>query len=159
MSEHSVNYREYHIADLDQVILMQAADLVESVPTLDHKAALVMAMQHASRCPPSTVIHLAELAGKAIGFARGEIADKVPFTRMEAITRAGYLDQLYVQPAWRSRGVAKKLFNNLCGALWAAGAQSIWGLPRHLGLHRLYARCGAVQLDAMQVTRAAFKAL
>jgi GNAT superfamily N-acetyltransferase len=54
-------------------------------------------------------IFLAMLEGEAIGLSRGDILTQDPIFRLREDQRCGYIDQMFVRPAYRDRGVGAKL--------------------------------------------------
>jgi len=54
-------------------------------------------------------IFLAEVDGEAVGLSRGDILTADPIFRLRDDHRCGYVDQMYVCPAFRQSGLGAKL--------------------------------------------------
>jgi ribosomal-protein-alanine N-acetyltransferase len=68
---------------------------------------------------PNAVSVVAEADGAMVGFAIAEVGDELP---TDLGSRA-YLMTLDVDPAWRRRGVAQALMEDLEGRVWELGAR------------------------------------
>lgn len=62
---------------------------------------------------PHVRIFLAEVGGRAIGLGRVDILFADPIFRLREDTRCGYIDQMYVRPGHRDRGIGRALLK-LC---------------------------------------------
>lgn len=60
---------------------------------------------------PLVRIFLAENGDEAVGLSRGDVLVADPIFRLRDDHRCGYVDQMYVRPAHRHRGVGKLLLN------------------------------------------------
>lgn len=89
----------------------------------------------------SVVVFLAEQDGEAIGLSRGDILHDDPTFRLREDPRCGYVDQMFVAPAVRDRGVGQVLLSMVEQWFRQHGIE-------HVLLHaapkaaRLYARFG-----------------
>lgn len=90
---------------------------------------------------PTIRIFLAENNTESVGLSRADILTQDPIFRLRGDNRCGYVDQMYVLPSYRSRGLGERLLR--CCEDWFR-EQGI----RHSLLHaapkavRFYARSG-----------------
>ncbi len=63
----------------------------------------------AALAAPEVEIFLAEVGTGAIGLCRGDVLRHDPIFRLRPDCRCGYVDQMFVQPAYRHQGVGAQL--------------------------------------------------
>jgi len=97
-------------------------------------------------------IFLAEQKGEALGLSRADILINDPIFRLRADVRCGYVDQMYVRPSYRGKGIGRELLK-LCEE---------WFREHGLGHCLLHAAPKAVRFYAekgYQANRQMFKRL
>lgn len=90
---------------------------------------------------PHIRIFVAELNGEGVGLSRGDILVQDPIFRLREDNRCGYVDQMYVRPAWRDAGVGAELLA-MCEAWFRQQGIAhclLHAAPRAI---RFYARVG-----------------
>lgn len=58
---------------------------------------------------PAVRIFLAEVDGQVAGLGRADVLGADPLFRLQAETRGGYIDQMFVRPDYRRRGIGRQL--------------------------------------------------
>ena len=90
---------------------------------------------------PAVRIFLAEVDGEAVGLSRGDVLSGDPIFRLRDDHRCGYVDQMFVRPAYRQQGVGAQLLEMCEGWFRAQGIGHclLHAAPRAV---RFYARIG-----------------
>jgi GNAT superfamily N-acetyltransferase len=82
-------------------------DMAERVkPLLDEDIRIALASR-------AVRVFLAEVDGQPVGLSRGDVLTTDPIFRLRDDHRCGYIDQMFVQAAYRDRGVGAQLLR-LC---------------------------------------------
>jgi GNAT superfamily N-acetyltransferase len=138
-----VTYRQAAAADRAAVVRLLGELVDELGPPevaarvgeqLDGDIALALAA-------PLVRIFLAEAGGQAVGLSRGDVLSQDPIFRLREDHRCGYIDQMFVQPAYRQLGVGAQLLD-LCEAWFreqGIGHCLLHSAPKAV---RFYARIG-----------------
>lgn len=61
---------------------------------------------------PEVCIFVAEISGQTIGLARADILRHDPIFRLRPDHRCGYVDQMFVRPVFRGRGLGAQLLSS-----------------------------------------------
>ena len=101
---------------------------------------------------PHVRIFLAEVDGRVIGLGRADVLTTDPIFRLRDDHRCGYVDQMYVRPGYRDRGIGSRLLS-LC---------ENWFRQQGIGHSLLHAAPKAVHFygrEGYQANREMFKRL
>jgi len=139
-------YRQAVAHDHALVVAM-LAELVDELGTTDNPAQLKIQLHEdirAALASPRVRIFLAEVDGVPIGLGRADVLINDPIFRLRGDHRCGYIDQMFVQKAFRQRGIGAELMRR-CEAWFreqGIGHSLLHAAPRAL---EFYARSGYVQ--------------
>jgi len=138
-----VHYRVATAPDHDAVVTLLAELLVELGPpeAAVRVRPLLDVDLRAALAAPTVRVFLAEDAGTPVGLSRADVLSSDPIFRLRDDHRCGYVDQMYVRPTYRDRGVGQRLLE-LCEGWFRAqgiGHALLHAAPRAL---RFYARAG-----------------
>jgi GNAT superfamily N-acetyltransferase len=137
-------------ADRDATVALLVAQMREhDIPT--PAARLAAAFDHVTADAARGVILLACESERAIGVAALSYAFPI-----EVGERIGFLEELYVEPSARERGVGTALLNAVLEAAAGAGAVAVdlEIVSGHERVERLYARFGFKRLPRAHWSRA-----
>lgn len=112
-TSNELTYRTAGPADLATCVRLMEALIDEIGPSeggLRLKRALPRDFQDAL-ASDIVVVFLAEQNGHTIGLSRGDILHDDPTFRLREDPRCGYVDQMFVDPAARDRGVGQVLLS------------------------------------------------
>ena len=82
------------------------------------RAALGPDLQAAWQSPRVCIL-VASVEGAAVGLGRADVLQEEPLFRLRRPRHCGYIDQMFVLPPWRRRGLGRRLLAALEG--WLAG--------------------------------------
>jgi GNAT superfamily N-acetyltransferase len=136
--------------DRDATVALLVAQMREhDIPT--PAARLAAAFDHVTADAARGVILLAWDGGRAIGVAALSYVFPI-----EVGARIGFLEELYVEPSARERGVGTALLNAALEAATAAGAVAVdlEIVTGHERVERLYARFGFKRVPRTHWSRA-----
>lgn len=88
------------------------------------RAALGPDLEAAWRSPDCCIL-VAEILGSPVGLGRADVMHHEPLFRLRQPRHSGYIDQMFVAPAWRGRGVGRQLLQALEVWLAAAGVHYV----------------------------------
>jgi GNAT superfamily N-acetyltransferase len=111
MSNAEFTFRVAVLSDLPVVVRLIEALVDEIGPPAVADRVRVLLPEDLKRAlsSPQVRIFLAEHDGTAIGLSRGDILTTDPVFRLRPDHRCGYVDQMYVVPAYRDRGIGHVL--------------------------------------------------
>lgn len=148
MSERSP-LRPAHPADLDALLALQRAYYVEAGDALDParaRAALAALLAD----PALGAVWIAEDAGEAVAYAVLTLGYSLEYGGRDA-----FVDELYVAPAHRRRGLARAALEALEASARAAGVRALHlEVERELaGARALYRRAGFADRDRVLMSK------
>lgn len=129
----------------DHAIIVQLLrELVDELGPMDAVGRIKVLLDddiRAALATPNVRIFLAVVDQEVIGLSRGDVLTQDPIFRLRDDHRCGYIDQMFVRPAYREHGVGAQLLR-LCEDWFreqGIGHVLLHGAPKAL---RFYAREG-----------------
>ncbi len=135
----------YRIATLDDhaVVVQLLCELVDELGPSESAERIKFLLDEDIRMAlssPDVRVFLAEANGVVIGLGRADILHTDPIFRLRDDKRCGYIDQMFVRPSHRERGIGARLLR-LCEE---------WFRERGLGHSLLHAAPKAVRFYARE---------
>lgn len=140
-------------ADDDATVFRLNMELAAAVaPELDRERLLRLTCDLLDTVPEgANLTYLAEEEGVAVGLARGILTPQPPHRRVYP-GRAGYVDEIYVIPDHRKRGISSKLLHALLSGFRSQGVTYIYTHPATRLSAALCSSQGASKIETYHIS-------